>query len=104
MRDESIDSFRLALQGANVRIPKDLAPELPRLLWLYQMGLVLFWIYDESKGQARTKALATGTLDLLLRTLQLASLPLMGLLRKRFVAVMRAATESHDVSFRADEP
>lgn len=104
MRDASIESFRQAIEGSDLRVPKDLAPELPRLLWLYQMGLVLFWIYDESKGQARTKALATGTLELLVRTLQLASLPLMGPLRKRFVAVMRAATESPDVSFRADEP
>ena len=30
---------------------------MPKILWLYQMGLILFWIYDRSEGQARTMRL-----------------------------------------------
>src|SRR6266498_5294076 len=36
LREESIDAFRDALEGANVKIPKELRAELPNLLWLYQ--------------------------------------------------------------------
>jgi AcrR family transcriptional regulator len=90
MREESIESFREAIRGSNTRIPKDLEADLPRLLWLYQMGLILFWMFDESPGQKRTQTLVDGTLDLIVRLIQIASLPLMGPLRKKVVALLRA--------------
>ena len=54
LRDRSIAIFRRALEGSDVRIPADLGPHLPRLLWLYYMGLILFWLLDRSEGQKRT--------------------------------------------------
>ena len=90
MRDESIDSFRMAIEGSTTRVPKDLRDDLPRLLWLYQMGLILFWMFDESPRQQRTKNLIDGSLDLIVRLLSLSSLPLMGPLRKRMLDVLRA--------------
>lgn len=92
MRDESIEFFRDAVEGSNTKIPRDLAADLPRLLWLYQLGLILFWIYDESPEQRRTRTLVDGTLDLVVRLIQISSLPLMGPLRKRAVNLL------HDVS------
>jgi AcrR family transcriptional regulator len=92
LRDESIDIFRVALQKSNVRVPKDLQTDLPRLLWLYQMGLILYWIFDESPGQRRTAALLDGSLDLIVRLIQLSSLPLMGPVRKRLLRIVRAVT------------
>jgi AcrR family transcriptional regulator len=93
MRDESIGTFRTALEGSTSRIPKDLHDDLPTLLWMYQMALILFWMYDQSKGQRRTKLLVDGTLDLIVRLIQIASLPLMGPLRKKLVALLRAIEE-----------
>ena len=90
MREESIESFREAIRGSDSRIPKDIEKDLPRLLWLYQMGLILFWMFDESPGQRRTKTLVDGTLDLIVRLIQIASLPLMGPMRKRLVSLLRA--------------
>jgi AcrR family transcriptional regulator len=90
MRNESIDSFRLAITGSTTRIPKDLQADLPRLLWLYQMGLILFWMFDESPRQQRTKKLVEGSLDLIVRLISLSSLPLMGPLRKRMLDVLNA--------------
>jgi AcrR family transcriptional regulator len=90
MRNESIDSFRLAITGSTTRIPKDLQADLPRLLWLYQMGLILFWMFDESPRQQRTKKLIEGSLDLIVRLISLSSLPLMGPLRKRMLDVLNA--------------
>ncbi len=93
MREESIDAFRSALGGPATKIPNDLQADLPRLLWMYQMGLILFWIFDRSHGQRRTKLLLDGTLDLIVRLLQLASLPLMGPIRRKLLAILRAIEE-----------
>lgn len=90
MRDESIEFFRLAIADAKPSVPKDLAADLPRLLWLYLMGVILFWIYDESPQQRKTRVLLDGTLDLVVRLIQISSLPMMGPLRKRLLAIVRA--------------
>jgi len=92
MRDEGIAEFESALHGSNVRVPKDLQADLPRLLWLYQMGIILFWIFDSSPKQVRTRTLIDGTLDLIVRLIRLSSLPLMGPLRRRLLHTLRAAT------------
>src|SRR5436309_1554403 len=57
IRDRDIEVFAEALEGSNVGVPPDLKPHLPRLLWLYQMGLFLFWVYDPSPEQVRTRRL-----------------------------------------------
>jgi AcrR family transcriptional regulator len=92
MRDEGIAEFEAALHGSNVRVPKDLQADLPRLLWLYQMGVILFWIFDNSPKQARTRTLLDGTLDLIVRLIRLSSLPLMGPLRRRLLQTIQAVT------------
>jgi AcrR family transcriptional regulator len=92
MRDEGIEEFRSAVEGSNVRLPKDLQPDLPRLLWLYQMGIILFWIFDDTPGQKRTQTLLDGTIDLIVRLIRMSSLPLMGPVRRRLLHTIRAAT------------
>lgn len=89
LRDEHIEYFRQALDGSGTRVPKDVAPYLPGLLWMYQMGLILFWISDESPQQKRTTRLVDGTLDLVVQLLKLSSLPLIGPLRRRVVTLLR---------------
>jgi AcrR family transcriptional regulator len=89
LRDEHIAYFREALEGSGTSVPKDVAPYLPGLLWLYQMGLILFWISDESANQKRTARLVDGTLELVVQLLKLSSLPLIGPLRRRVVALLR---------------
>jgi AcrR family transcriptional regulator len=93
VREESIGWFARALEGADVRPPKDVAPHLPRLLWLHHMGMVYFWIVDPSPGQRRTHKLLGGTLDLMLQLLRVASLPLLGPVRKRALDVLKAIDE-----------
>jgi AcrR family transcriptional regulator len=90
LREESIDGMRAAIEGSSTRVPKDLQQDLPHLLWMYHMGLLLFWMFDDSPRQKRTRALLDGSLDLIVRLLQFSSLPLMGPLRKRMITVLRA--------------
>lgn len=93
VRERNIAWYSRALDGSNVSVPKDLAADLPRLLWLYHMGLIYFWVIDESPGQRRTHRLLDATLDLVVQLLRVSALPLMGPLRKKALKVLRAVDE-----------
>jgi len=77
IRVQDISFFERAVEDSKVKLPANVSPYLPRLLWLYQMGLILFWVYDRSPRQQRTVLLFDKTLQMLLLTLRLASLPFM---------------------------
>ena len=77
IREQDIASFERAVRESGVKLPPPVAPYLGRLLWMYQMGLILFWVYDKSDGQARTMLLYEKTLKMLLVTLKLAGFPLL---------------------------
>lgn len=93
VRDATIAWYARAVEGSDVTVTKDLAPYLPRLLWLYHMGLIYYWIVDTSPGQRKTHRLIEATLDLIIQLLRASSLPLMGPLRKRALKVLRAVEE-----------
>ena len=82
IRERAIEHLRQAVEGSEVKVPADLKPQLPFLLWLYQMGLILFWLYDRSPRQQRTEKLMDKSLNLLVNLLRISSLPLMKPLRK----------------------
>jgi AcrR family transcriptional regulator len=90
VREENIAWYARALEDSDVHPPADLAPHVPRLLWLYHMGLIYFWITDDSPGQQRTHRLLDATVDLVVQLLKASSLPFMGPLRKRAIKVIRA--------------
>jgi len=75
IREQDTAFFARAVQDSKVKLPSNISPYLPRLLWLYQMGLLLFWVYDDSPTQARTQILFDKTLKMMLITLRLAGLP-----------------------------
>ena len=77
IREQDIAAFARAVEDSKVKLPGNIRPYLPRLLWLYQMGLILFWVYDRSEGQRKTKLLFEKTLKMLLITLRLAGIPLL---------------------------
>ena len=82
-RRDSIRLFEDLVAETKARIPGDLRAELPYLLWLYHMGIILFWIHDGSPKRARTYRLIDQTVDLLDKLITLASNPLMRPVRKR---------------------
>jgi AcrR family transcriptional regulator len=82
IREGAIEHMRLAIEGSDAKVPADLKPQLPYLLWLYQMALIMFWLYDRSPNQERTQRLLEKTLGLLVNLLRLSSLPLTKPLRK----------------------
>lgn len=82
IREQDIGFFERAVDDSKVKLPASIRPYLPRLLWLYQMGLILFWVYDRSEGQSKTKYLFDKTLKMLLITLRIAGIPLLRPLHK----------------------
>ena len=90
IRDEDVRFFDRALSGSRTAVADDLKPYLPRLLWMYQMGLILFWTFDRSVGQRKTLALIDRSLQIVVRLIKLSGLPLMRPLRR--IAVDLAAT------------
>jgi len=82
IRDQDISFFERAVAVSGIQLPSNLTPYLPRLLWMYQMGLILFWVYDRSKEQKRTMILYEKTLKMILVALKLAGLPFLRPLHK----------------------
>ena len=93
IRDAAIEQMRIALEGGDVKIPSDLKPRLPYLLWMYQMALIMFWLYDRSPNQERTQRLIDKSLGLLVNLLRLSSLPLTKPLRKAVLELSEPATD-----------
>ena len=89
IRERDQQHFAQAVEHSDM--PKDLAPHLPKLLWLYQMGLILFWIYDRSAKQRRTRLLQDKSLALLVAALNLVRFPLLRPLRRKLVELVLAA-------------
>jgi AcrR family transcriptional regulator len=97
IREADQQHFAQALEDSGMHVPKDLAPHLPKLLWLYQMGLILFWIYDRSPRQRSTALLQKKSLALLVNGLKLIRLPILRTVRKRIVELVIAVEgEGHD--------
>ena len=94
VRQASIQLYEKVLDGEKVRIPKDLRAELPYLLWVYSMGIVLFWIHDQSRNHRRTYRLVDHTVDLLDKLIHLASNPFMRPLRKQALRLVNEIKEA----------
>ena len=93
VRRDSIRLFADLVGNTKARIPPDLRAKLPYLLWLYHMGIILFWIHDASPKQERTYRLIDRTVDLIDKMISLASNPLMRPVRKRALALVTELQE-----------
>ncbi len=74
-RDASTAIFAEVVSGSDAKVAPTLREELPQLLWMLHMGLVLFWVYDASPGQARTRMLVRRVVPIVDRLVRLARLP-----------------------------
>ena len=78
VRAQATALMREVVDGARQRVPAALAAELPNLLWLYLMGILLFWVHDASPACRRTHRLIDGTVPLVCRLIRVSRLPLVG--------------------------
>jgi AcrR family transcriptional regulator len=73
-RDAAIGILRDVVHGSTAKIDPELRRELPELLWLYQMGVVLYWVHDRSPDCDRTRLLVRRTVPLIDRVVGLSRL------------------------------
>ncbi|WP_267880617.1 MULTISPECIES: TetR family transcriptional regulator [unclassified Streptomyces] len=71
-REAAISVHREVLAGSKAKVPAELAEILPELMWLSQMGLVLYWVFDSSEGRERSRRLAERGARLTTRGVSLA--------------------------------
>jgi AcrR family transcriptional regulator len=82
IRDIDLTWFQKILINCGIRVPKDLEPHMPEVLWMFQMGVIYFWISDESNGQQRTARLLALGSKITATLLKIAGLPLTRPVRK----------------------
>ncbi|HKW01552.1 MAG TPA: TetR family transcriptional regulator [Vicinamibacterales bacterium] len=76
IREFEFAQFDRALQETRTRVPRDLTPHLSKMLWFYQMGLLLFWIHDRSPDQRRAHELLKSSLRAVVLLIKLSNVPL----------------------------
>ena len=76
------------------RIPNDLRAELPWFLWLWQMGILLFWIHDQSSGRRRTSHLIERAVVLVTKLISVLSLGVMRPVRRSVLRLVRELGEA----------
>ncbi|WP_034591220.1 TetR/AcrR family transcriptional regulator [Hamadaea tsunoensis] len=54
-REISLDLFTRLVANTPTKMDDGLRSELPELLWLLQLGVVVYWVHDETPGQTRTR-------------------------------------------------
>lgn len=74
-REAAIALHARVIEESDVTVARALRDELPELLWLAQMGVVLFWVHDRSPGQRRTRTLIRTTVPLVDRLVRMSRLP-----------------------------
>ena len=94
LRDEVVELYREVLSGSEARIAADIAEMLPLALWLYQMGILYFWIFDSSPGRLRTLEVIDETSALIVRLIGLANLPVLRGSRRRILGLMKSIVET----------
>jgi len=88
VRREATELFAEVVRGATDRVPEDIADVLPDLLWLYHMGVVLFWIHDTSPACDRSYRLVERSVGLVAGLVRTASNPLMKPLTRRALSLL----------------
>ncbi len=94
LRDEVVALYAAVVNGSDARIARDVAEQLPLMLWLYQMAILYFWIFDRSAGRLRTLEVIDETTDLIVRLIGLANLPILRGSRKRLLSLIKGIVES----------
>jgi AcrR family transcriptional regulator len=85
----SIDVFAEALAGE--KLPDDVREAAPTLLWTLHMGVLLYFLYDDSPGQRRTRKLIDASVDFTVDVKRLATSALLRPLRRRVMNILRDA-------------
>jgi AcrR family transcriptional regulator len=74
VREAATALYREVVDGSSLRVSRQLRGQLPEVLWLYSLGVTLFWVHDSSPGCAKTYRLIDRTVPLADRLISLSRL------------------------------
>lgn len=88
-RELSVEVFAEALAGE--RLPDDVRDAAPTLLWTLHMGVLLYFLYDSSPKQRRTRQLIDAAVGFAVDVKRLATSPLLRPMRRRVMTILKDA-------------
>lgn len=88
-RQLSIRVFAEAI--ADERLPDDIRDAAPVLLWALHMGVLLYFLFDTSPDQRRTRKLIDAAVDFVIDVKRLATSALLRPVRRRVMGILRDA-------------
>jgi AcrR family transcriptional regulator len=77
VRRQATEIFAEVVAGSDTRLTAELAAELPNVLWIYQAGVILYWIHDTSPECVKSYRLMERSVKLVLRLISLFQFPLL---------------------------
>jgi hypothetical protein len=86
LRLRNIALFAEALGVA--KVPEDSRVLAPMSLWSMEMGVLLFFLYDPSPRQQRTRKLVDGAVELYVAALKLVGLAIFSAVRRKVLALL----------------
>lgn len=87
-RMASVDLYRQVVEGSTARMGPGVRERLPELLWLYSLGITLFWVHDNSEGCDRTYQLIDATVPVIAQLVAASRLPTLRGTLKDLIAVV----------------
>ncbi len=87
LRNEATALIGEAVEGSDLRVTSSLRPYLPRLLWLFNLAIILFWSLDGSSEQKNTRRLVELSLNLMVPLFGLTLLPLAGMFNRMVIEI-----------------
>lgn len=104
VRIRAVRIFEEAMEGSNLKVARELRPHLPFLLWLYQMSVILFWIYDESAHGRNTKKLIAISQTILTKLLLASRIPILRQVNQMLLSLLELFPLSRKlISVKANE-
>ena len=88
-RELSMGVFEEALAGE--KLPEDVRDAAPTLLWTLHMGILLFFLFDDSPSQRRTRKLIDASVDFVVDVRRIATSALLRPMRRRVMNILRDA-------------
>jgi len=76
-RKAAIALYREVAEGSTARMDPELRQRLPELLWLYSLGIIVYWVHDMSPDCARTYRLIDATVPIATRLIAASRLPVL---------------------------
>lgn len=90
LRLKALKIFEDLIEDCDIEFHKDIRGLLPKYLWFYQMGVILFWIYDSSEKSQRTFEFIDKTVPLLTWLNEAIHSPWAAPFRKKIIQTLKA--------------